>query len=194
MNQNERGTMRKRHDRVQGGSAPNAGSRAFLHLSEGNELAAEGPSVARKAVVAILAALFILAVPLIWANSAIGGGDDRAVREYAKGPGHDGDDDDDDNSGPGGGTDDSSASSLTTGTGSRDSALTTGTTRNTNDSTDDANSKRTKGTGTKDSARTADTTRVTTGQSTDDSNSAKTRGTGSRDSARTAGTTKGTRG
>jgi hypothetical protein len=173
---------------------PGSAKRAFLHLSEGNEIAAEQPSAARKAVAVLLMGLFIAAMPMLWANSAQG--DDQAVRPAAKGPGQDSgsDDDDDDNSGSGGDDDSTLDSAATAGTGSKDSALTKGTSKGTNDSTDDAGSARTAGTGSKDSAKTKGTTRPTTGAKTDDSNSAKTRGTGSRDSAKTKGTTRGTRG
>jgi hypothetical protein len=186
--------MSKRSERAGTGGSRGSAPRAFLHLSEGNEIAAEQPSTARKAVVLLLASLFIAAVPMLWANSAQG--DEQAVRPSAGGPVTEyGDDDDGDDSDDGnGGSTDSGPSGRSKGTGSRDSAKTKGTTRNTNDSTDDKGSARTAGTGSKDSARTAHTTNPSTGLKTDDSNSRKTRGTGSRDSNKTRGTTKGTRG
>lgn len=142
-------------------------SRAFLQLSEGNELAAESSSTARKAVAVLLSALFLLSIPLLWASSADAG---KAVRPAVSGPGSDGSGGDDDNSGPGGGDDDDDDTSVTSG--NRSSVGTTNTSVSTRDTV---------------TSRNGDDTRGTTG--TDDSTRATTTGTSR--AATTTGTTRG---
>jgi hypothetical protein len=144
-----------------------AAARASLRLSA-DEAALEDqrPSGRRRLAALFLAGLLLVAVPLLWLGSGPGG---QAVAVLASKSHISGDDDDDgDSSGPGsGGTDDSTAddaaSAATTGTGSRDSARTAGTTRNTANTSDDGRSANTRGTGSRNSARSAGTTRGTRG-------------------------------
>ena len=152
--------MRKRRDHGM------AASRAFLQLSEGNEIAATGPSTARKAVAVVIAALYLLSVPLLWTGTADAG---KAVRPAASGPGHDGSGGDDDSSGPGGGDgdDDSTAATSrgrdTAGTSAAgDSTRDTATSRRGQDSpgtTGVDDSTRATSTGTSRAAATTGTTR-----------------------------------
>ncbi len=143
--------MAKEHLRT--GREADGASRAFLQLSEGNELAAESPSIARKAVAVLLSALFLFSVPLLWASTADAG---KAVRPAASGPGHDGDGsgDDDDNSGPGGGDDDDT--SVTSG--DRSTLGTSNTSVSTRDTATSRKGKDTRGTtGVDDSTRATST-------------------------------------
>src|SRR5829696_4133063 len=89
-------------------------SRAFLQMSGGEAvLESEGPSRAHKLAALGLAALTLLAVPVLWLT--LGPGNDQATAVIAakshddnSGPGGG----DDDNSGPGGGDDDSGDDSV----------------------------------------------------------------------------------
>ena len=93
--------MRKRRDQGEGSeaAAPGAASRAFLQLSEGNEVAATGPSTARKVVAVAIAALYLLSVPLLWSSTADAHKAVRPASSGAEEPGAD-------NSGPSGSGDD----------------------------------------------------------------------------------------